>query len=200
MKGRYRHWYARRLSMAFLLGIVYCPAEAAAEDLSTAERLFANPASACFVARAPGGERLSPLSDITSLTIRPRDPVRDGDGSFPPDIAAGMEPDAPDAIPLTLVATFDGDAINPIWGGRFTCSPAIEGRRLACEAADWCADAGFDLHIEAGDRVSIDILPDAGWVGRLGDPCGPAGVRALNGPSNAAVTYELARRPSAICR
>ncbi len=126
---------------------------ARADEISASAVLFPHSASACFTAGVPPDGRLSPLSGITSLVLRPRDPDVDGNGSFPPDVLAKLEPDGPDDIPLTLVVAFDDTgtpvSANTRWGARFTCSPvAVDERRYACEVADWCSDVGFELRIE----------------------------------------------------
>lgn len=177
---------------------------ARADEVPASAVLFPDSASACFTAGVPPKGRLSPLSGIASLILRPRDPDVDGNGSFPPDVLAKLEPDGPDDIPLTLIVGFDDagtpDSANARWGARFTCSPvaADEGHYI-CGVADWCSDVGFELRIESQDRINIDVLPDAGPIGTLGDPCDDSG-RLLNGPSNALVSYALDRQPAPMCQ
>ena len=146
---------------------------------------------------------MSPSSEITSLIVRPRNPETDGDGDFPPDVESNQPPEEPGGIPLTLVVTFEGDdKVEPNarrWGARFMCTPAAaSGNQLACNVDDWCSDVGFYLRIESVDRINLDVLPDAGSVGELGNPCGMQ--RRPLGSSGTLVTYRLEREPKATCR
>lgn len=204
MTGERRIDREHRLFAVMLFNVALGWAGARAEEVRASAALFPDPVKACFAAGVPPKGRLSPLSSITSLVIRPRNPGTDGDGSFPPDVQAKLAPDAPDDIPLTLIVAFDKPETpatsNAPWGARFTCSPlAADKGRYVCGVANWCSDVGFELRIEGRDGLSIDVLPDAGPIGRLGNPCG-SDRRALNGPSNVFITYVLHRQPTRICR
>ena len=205
MSGERRLGQAHCLCAVSLLTVTLVWTGALAEEIRASAALFPDPASACFTAGVPPKGRLSPLSSITSLIIRPQNPGTDGDGSYPPEVRAKLEPDVPGAVPLTLIVGFDKPetptTADSRWGARFTCSPiATDERRYVCDVADWCSDVGFELRIESEDRVSIDVLPDAGPVGMLGDPCRDTSHRSLNGPSNETITYVLDRRPAHRCR
>lgn len=204
MSGECRLGQAHCLCAVSLLTVTLVWTGALAEEVRASAALFPDPASACFTAGVPPKGRLSPLSSITSLIIRPQNPDTDGDGSYPPDVAAMLEPDVPGAVPMTLIVGFeDGEvpAAGARWGARFICDPqTADESRYACGVADWCSDVGFELRIESEDRVSIDVLPDAGPVGMLGDPCRDTSHRSLSGPSNETITYALDRRPAHSCR
>ena len=133
---------------------------------------------------------------ITSLIVRPRNPETDGAAISRRMSDSNQPPEEPGGIPLTLVVTFEGDdRVEPNarrWGARFMCIPAAaNGNQLACNVDDWCSDVGFYLRIESVDRIDLDVLPDAGSVGELGNPCGMQ--RRPLGSSATLVTYRLER-------
>lgn len=184
--------------------VLFWPDAQARETRSTA-RLFPDPANACFTVGLPVSGRLNPLSHITSLIVRPRNPETDGDGSFPPEVRAKLEPDGPKAVRLTLIATFAGEEdarfAGRRWGARFTCNPVNRhGKTLRCMVADWCADVGFDLRVEGRNRIRVDVLPDAGSIGELGHPCRDGERRSLQGSADLPATYRLKRQPARMCR
>jgi hypothetical protein len=187
-----------------IAAILYCQG-AAAQETPAEARLFGDAATACFAAGIPSAGPLDPASQITSLLVRARIPALDGDGAYPPDVEDKLEPARPDQIRLTLAVAFaNGGATAPSgrrWGARFLCEPKGSGDgHLVCNVDDWCADVGFDLRIEGNDALIVDVLPDAGSVGELGDPCGDTPRHLLVGASNAFVSYRLDRRPAEFCR
>lgn len=189
-------WLRRQACLALPFALIVCGQPLAQEALPSGAQ-GATLAGACFTAGSPGGARLHPPSDIVALMLRPRDPQRDGDGSFPTDGSATREPAGSDDVPVTLTAAYADDAVDgPIWGQRFICSP--HDGRFICGVADWCADVGFNLTIDGPDGITLEILDDAGSIGVLGDSCNEAG-RALGDETTPSMTFHLDRRPIAIC-
>lgn len=190
-------WPRPQACLALLLALL-AYGQPSAQEAHPSGAVAATLAGACFTAGSPGGARLHPPSDIVALTIRPRDPQRDGDGSYPADGSVTRVPYEPGDIPLTLTAAYAGDAVGgPIWGQRFICS-RYNGRFI-CGVDDWCADVGFDLTIDGPDRLTLEILDDAGSIGVLGDSCNDAG-RPLGNEATPSMTFHLDRRPIAICQ
>ena len=188
--------FVQQACLASLVALIACN-QPLAEETASSDTLRAMLApGACFATGSPDGARLPPPSNIVALRIRPRDPERDGDGSYPAD-GSPVHYEADD-VPLTLTAAYAGDAVDgPTWGQRFTCSP--NDGRFICGVDDWCADVGFDLTIDGPDRLTLEILDDSGPIGILGDSCNDAG-RALGDETTPTMIFHLDRRPTAICR
>lgn len=204
MSGERRLGRMNRHGAALLLNAALVWTDAQADEIRAVLPLFPDRANACFAAGIPASGPLNPLTNIASLIIRPQNPDTDGDGSFPPDVKARLEPEPPGAIPLTLIVTYSGkeDAkfAGRRWGARFSCDPRDDSDKgYQCGVADWCHDVEFDMHIESKDRIRIDVLPDTGSIGELGNPCGD-GKRGLTGSAQSRVTYRLNRQPAQICR
>lgn len=179
--------------------------EAQADGIRALLPLFPDPANACFTTGIPASGPLNPLTNITSLIIRPQNSETDGDGSFPPEVKAKLEPEPPDAIPLTLIVTYSGKEEAKFagrrWGARFSCGPRDgSDKGYRCGVADWCHDVEFDMHIESKDRIRIDVRPDAGSIGEIGNPCGDNFKRSLMDVSQSKATYRLNRQPARMCQ
>lgn len=196
---------ASRLGTALLLNAALVWTGARADEIRALLPLFPDPANACFTSGVPASGPLGPQTNMTSLIIRPQNPETDGDGSFPPEVRAKLEPERPDAIPLTLIATYasreEAEFAGRRWGARFSCEPRDDSDKgYQCGVADWCHDVEFDMHIESKDRIRIEVRPDAGAIGELGNPCGDNFKRGLLGLSQSRATYRLNRQPARMCR
>lgn len=205
MSGERRLGRMNRHCAALLLGVALVQVDAQADEIRSSPLLFPDPANACFTSGVPVIGPLSPQTNMTSLIIRPQNPETDGDGSFPPEVRARLEPEHPDAIPLTLIATYaskeEAKFAGRRWGARFSCEPRDgNDKGYRCGVADWCHDVEFDMHIENRDRIRIDVRPDAGSIGELGNPCGDNFKRGLLGLSQSRATYQLNRQPAQMCR
>lgn len=204
MTGERRFGRAHRLGAVLLLNAAVVWTDARADEIRALVPLFPDPANACFTSGVPATGHLSPQTNMTSLVIRPQNPETDGDGSFPPEVKAKLEPEHPDAIPLTLIATYASKEevkfAGRRWGARFSCEPRDgSDKGYQCGVADWCHDVEFDMHIESKDRIRIDVSPNTGSIGELGNPCSD-GRRWLTGSTQSRVTYRLNRQPAQICR
>jgi hypothetical protein len=196
---------ASRLGVILLLNVAVVWPGTRADEIGTLLPLFPNPANACFTTSIPASDPPGPQTNMTSLIIRPQNPDTDGDGSFPPEVRARLEPERPDAIPLTLIATYasreEAEFAGRRWGARFSCEPRDDSDKgYQCGVADWCHDVEFDMHIESKDRIRIEVGPDAGSIGELGNPCGDNLKLGLLGLSQSRATYQLNRQPARMCR